>query len=109
MAFGWWPMPRSPRRSRRGHSKKAGRLLIAPHPRRPNAAATQGNWHGHSCRRGRRPTSNVEFWNRKLDRNVSRDAENQAALQTLGWRPIIIWECEIKDAGILNRIQEIAS
>jgi DNA mismatch endonuclease, patch repair protein len=30
-------------------------------------------WHGHSCSRGKRPTSNVEFWNVKIDGNMRRD------------------------------------
>jgi DNA mismatch endonuclease (patch repair protein) len=30
-------------------------------------------WHGHSCSRGKRPASNVEFWNAKIDGNVRRD------------------------------------
>src|SRR5262245_34234702 len=31
-------------------------------------------WHGHpGCRRSARPTTNVEFWNRKIDGNVERD------------------------------------
>src|SRR5947209_4619824 len=50
-------------------------------------------WHSHTCKKGqRRPSSNVEFWNEKLDRNVQRDAENQIALERLGWSTITIWE-----------------
>jgi DNA mismatch endonuclease (patch repair protein) len=50
-------------------------------------------WHGHNCHRGRRPTSNVEFWNTKLDRNRARDHANRIALETAGWTVVTIWEC----------------
>lgn len=53
-------------------------------------------WHGHECPKGRRPASNTVFWDAKLTRNVERDAENSAALEELGWRPIIVWECELR-------------
>ena len=53
-------------------------------------------WHGHDCRKGRRPVSNVEFWNRKLDGNVSRDAANLKKLAELGWETFVIWECQLK-------------
>ena len=54
-------------------------------------------WHGHDCRKGRRrPATNVEFWNHKLDGNVERDMANQAKLQALGWRVHIVWECRLR-------------
>jgi DNA mismatch endonuclease (patch repair protein) len=55
-------------------------------------------WHGHpSCPRAARPTSNVEFWNRKLDGNIARDAAAQRALLKLGWRHLVVWQCETRD------------
>ncbi|MDD5493756.1 MAG: very short patch repair endonuclease [Dehalococcoidia bacterium] len=54
-------------------------------------------WHGHDCHgRVRHPKSNQYYWRSKIDRNVARDVENIAALETLGWRVIVIWECETK-------------
>lgn len=58
-------------------------------------------WHGHNCSRGKRPTSNVEFWNSKLDKNIDRDKKNQESLSQLGWRILTVWECEIRDADTL--------
>ena len=52
-------------------------------------------WHGHDCRKGRRPNSNHEFWNRKLDGNAARDAANHSRLRELGWEVILVWECEL--------------
>lgn len=55
-------------------------------------------WHGHrGCPRAGRPTSNTEFWNRKLDANVRRDGAAQGALVALGWQVLIVWQCETRD------------
>ena len=55
-------------------------------------------WHGCPvCRHAKiRPKANSEYWNKKLDRNIQRDKENLAALSSLGWHVMIIWECETK-------------
>ena len=53
-------------------------------------------WHMHNCDRFRLPTSNTEYWSKKLKNNVSRDAKNVSDLQRLGWKVLTIWECELK-------------
>src|SRR5262245_23829287 len=53
-------------------------------------------WHGHDCARGRRPASNVDFWNRKLDSNIMRDLQNHAALRAAGWSVEVIWQCSLQ-------------
>ena len=60
-------------------------------------------WHGHDCRKGqRRPATNQEFWNRKLDGNIARDAANQAKLQAMGWTVFVVWECRLsEDTSVL--------
>ena len=64
-------------------------------------------WHGHDCPKGRRPTSNQEFWNEKLDRNMERDKANYISLQSLGWSVKVIWECSIYEttANIIDDIK----
>jgi DNA mismatch endonuclease (patch repair protein) len=66
-------------------------------------------WHGHSCPRGRRPTSNVDFWNAKIDGNVRRDHHNRLALKAAGWSPVVIWECRLKTATetLLRRLRTL--
>jgi DNA mismatch endonuclease (patch repair protein) len=55
-------------------------------------------WHMHeNCKRGNRPKSNRQYWNKKLFKNVERDKKNQARLKELGWDVLVIWECEVKD------------
>ena len=62
-------------------------------------------WHLHpkaSCRDARPPKSNTRYWSPKLKRNVARDAEHVAALKKLGWKVLIVWDCEIKHRAKLG-------
>lgn len=55
-------------------------------------------WHQHEhCKRSNIPKSNTTYWTEKLNRNIERDKKNYAALEKLGWKILIIWECELKD------------
>lgn len=64
-------------------------------------------WHGHDCKRGQRPKTNEEFWNKKIDGNMNRDELNVMKLKGLGWRVLIVWECEIKNnESLLLRLNE---
>lgn len=58
-------------------------------------------WHHHDCPRGTLPRSNQDFWRHKLDENMRRDRENLAALQSMGWSVLVIWECETHDPACL--------
>lgn len=61
-------------------------------------------WHQHSgCIEGRPPGSRPEYWIPKLQRNQERDRSNRARLSRLGWRSLVIWECETKDEAKLSR------
>ena len=60
-------------------------------------------WHQHAgCRRAAKPNSNAEYWLKKLNRNVQRDIQNARNLKQLGWRVLVIWECELRD---LERVE----
>lgn len=71
-------------------------------------------WHLHpECAEGRVPSSNVEYWRHKLQRNVERDQQNLIQLREMGWRTEVIWECETKkplrlEARLQTIFQEIA-
>jgi DNA mismatch endonuclease (patch repair protein) len=58
-------------------------------------------WHAHHCRRGAAPASNVEFWERKRETNVRRDKVQEESLRRLGWRVLVLWECELRDERLL--------
>lgn len=61
-------------------------------------------WHGHDCPRGKRPATNQEFWNRKLNRNLERDIKAQAALVAAGWSVLVLWDCQVKKSELLFSI-----
>lgn len=54
-------------------------------------------WHGHGCKIGKMPKSNLGFWEPKIARNRERDAENCSELEQIGWRVEVVWQCELKD------------
>lgn len=60
-------------------------------------------WHGHDCPRGaRQPKANADYWQAKIARNRARDARVQAELAAGGWRPLVVWECELKAPEALS-------
>lgn len=65
-------------------------------------------WHRHQgCRYAYMPKSRVAFWTEKFAVNVARDTRQEAELRTLGWRTLVIWECETRDeVTIVHRLAE---
>lgn len=64
-------------------------------------------WHGHEgCRYYVLPKTNSSFWKAKIERNRRRDSAVQARLQALGWRVIVLWECELNTAQKLRATLE---
>ena len=62
-------------------------------------------WHRHKgCSDATIPSSNRDFWQNKFKRNVKRDKEEQAALRKLGWKVIVVWECELKEKNNLKSL-----
>ena len=67
-------------------------------------------WHRHpGCKYAYTPKSRLEFWNKKFDENVRRDRENKKALRKLGWKVIVVWECEINTVNLQKKINKITS
>src|SRR5689334_24657208 len=60
-------------------------------------------WHRHRCPCATLPKSNRAYWERKQDRNAMRDKQHVRELRRAGWKTLIIWECEIKEAKRLQR------
>lgn len=63
-------------------------------------------WHGCErldCPDARRPKSNTDYWNPKIEGNKARDHKQQKRLEEAGWRVLIIWDCETKDRPRLEQ------
>lgn len=102
------------------HSGFRYRLAVKSLPGRPDIVLRRLNvvvfvhgcfWHSHDCPKGRRPATNREMWDPKLDRNVERDNEAQRRLKADGWLVFVIWECalESETAELLEELQRLDS
>jgi DNA mismatch endonuclease (patch repair protein) len=81
-----------------------GKPDIVLRPRRAAIFVHGCFWHGHDCKRGARlPQANGAYWRAKIARNSARDSATLAALKAQGWRALVIWECQIRDAAALQR------
>jgi DNA mismatch endonuclease (patch repair protein) len=67
-------------------------------------------WHGHNCKFGRVPKSNIEYWTNKIATTRRRDRRNIQLLRELDWKCLTIWECcmndDIKLAKRISRFLE---
>ena len=53
-------------------------------------------WHSHEgCPLATTPKTRPDYWIPKLLRNKDRDEVNQVLLEAMGWRVIILYECEL--------------
>ena len=64
-------------------------------------------WHRcKKCKRATIPKTNTKYWLNKFDQNVKRDIQNYKELEKMGWKVIIIWECEVKNKEFLDQTIE---
>ena len=64
-------------------------------------------WHSHHCRRARKPASNRDYWIPKLAENKKRDARNRRRLAALGWRSMVVWECQLRSMDrVLEKVEK---
>ena len=55
-------------------------------------------WHGHvGCQKGALPKSNLAYWTSKIAVNRERDHSNSESLKALGWKVVVIWQCQIRE------------
>jgi DNA mismatch endonuclease (patch repair protein) len=73
-------------------------------PRRNLALFVHGCfWHRHAgCRLTAAPKTRVDFWAAKFKSNVERDARAIGNLEQLGWRVVVIWECETNSPSVIR-------
>lgn len=59
-------------------------------------------WHRHEgCKKATIPSSHIDYWLPKFAKTVERDREHLNSLGALGWKTLVVWECELKDADAL--------
>ncbi len=62
-------------------------------------------WHAHTCTHGaRKPKANSAYWLAKLEKNRKRDTEILRLLTASGWQVLVLWECQLKCADLLDRL-----
>jgi DNA mismatch endonuclease (patch repair protein) len=67
-------------------------------------------WHAHKhCKDFKIPLSRKEYWIPKLISNRRKDIENIRKLTNLGWRSLIIWECDLKPYKIRSALEKLSS
>ena len=57
-------------------------------------------WHRHpdpECRLAPMPKSRIEFWTAKFEGNRARDEANVKSLESMGWKVLVLWQCQLKD------------
>ncbi len=65
-------------------------------------------WHGHEgCKYFVWPKNNEEFWRTKITGNIQRDEKNYAFLAQLGWKVLVVWECELKKSKVADRLARL--
>ena len=63
-------------------------------------------WHRHArCRACTSPRHNADFWQIKFSENVRRDRRNRRELRQLGYRVIVVWECQTKSPSKRARLE----
>lgn len=56
-------------------------------------------WHMHEgCKYFVWPNDNSEFWKNKILANKERDEKEKKEIEELGWKVIVVWECQLKKA-----------
>lgn len=66
-------------------------------------------WHRHeNCKLATTPKTRTDFWINKFQRNIENDRAHKQQLESMGWKVIVLWECELKKdkfEDTMNRIE----
>ncbi len=64
-------------------------------------------WHRHpGCPRATIPALRAEFWREKFEANVARDRRAQARLRAVGWKVVVVWECQVKNDDLASKVAQ---
>ena len=60
------------------------------------------------CKYFRPSKTNIDFWQKKIERNKERDKKEQCQLAAMGWHCITIWECQLKPKVRMETLDSLA-
>lgn len=84
-------------RYRKNYKKLVGKPDIAITKYKIAVFCDSDYWHGYDWEsRNQRIKSNRDYWVPKIERNMKRDQEVTAALQSEGWLVLRFWEWQIR-------------
>ena len=67
-------------------------------------------WHKHEgCKDFVWPKNNADFWKAKIKGNVERDKRNYKLLDEMGWKVLIVWECELKPQKLQSTLDSLGN
>ena len=62
-------------------------------------------WHGHeNCKYFKLPKTRTNWWKEKIEKTKITDFVKQEELIKMGYKVLIIWECEVKSKVIFSKI-----
>ena len=65
-------------------------------------------WHRHpGCKYSYKPKSRKNFWEKKFRENTGRFMLVKRKLKNLGWKVIVVWECETNKVNCLEKITKL--
>ena len=48
------------------------------------------------------PRTRVDYWTNKFNRTIARDAAAVEALEGMGWRALVLWECRLREPAYVE-------
>jgi DNA mismatch endonuclease (patch repair protein) len=63
-------------------------------------------FHGHDCPAFKWPKTRATFWRTKIEGNRARDERQLAEIKTAGWKPVVVWECELRGLGKASSVAQ---
>ena len=94
---------------RRNDKTLPGKPDFSVRPRKVAIFVNGCFWHGHEhCPRAKLPTTNVDFWTKKIRTNMGRDRRSARKLRLAGWRVITVWQCSLRrPARVRGRLRRL--
>lgn len=65
-------------------------------------------WHRHeNCKYATIPKTRTDFWLEKFDKNIANDKIHKQQLEDMGWKVLVIWECQLHKKEFEDTMQTV--